>query len=1063
MYSCNYKKSEIIMFDFFNVKQFKSSLISLLKHDCNPSNEDMLLAYGVFWTSKNRPERQGILAKMSLISDMIYQQDKETDKYIETSERFLQGSIFKFIKLLPFFVYDLGSIEEVFQINGINEKDGSDEIICNLVLIKRILGENNKTSDREDVERLYKEYRENAKNLNMGLVLEKKYFIRVLYGMKGFYLDYNMFSNNSFQVDPKAYEATHLFNNELLFGQDKQYEYSLRVLKNKLDNDKLSKIDERAQFYELSIREWRETIKRIRKSILAVTPLDILCAIAISKKTEYYTKSNLRLKKRMTKSGLRPNYIVVENGLVYQAFVDMLEFKKDELDEIYIFSPSPFFIKTFAEDSFGFDKTINFVVKNRHYKELLELHFSNATNSEYIRPNYFFCDYSEVENNILNSLHMGKVGSLLFLDNDCDSAIIEKIIKTHLPRMESVYALSSDEYMQSVLSKGVKITDILFLPRGIWGSASPKLRAFWRTSNLNMEDNKDSMKANMVIGNLIVEKSGKHFISISERKIIEVPISEIYYGKNIFARTAYRNCLNGIKANGNSRSLPRSCSFSPEIDFWYTMTPYKGRLDKVRIEAYACCIYESDGKNSQKLPRGKVIENSIKRASISAENVDRWIKEEYPFFQVHSRDGQKSTRSIREVVAEQYRILLNNKKISLRTLWYIYPELELNYSEKNYHTLGSLSLGDIGEIKLDDFTEEFGINLYNGIFENDSEQQVTRKISIIAKAISFAISMGHCNTNQLECLLIGQSSSQLKFRQIRSALTKKTLTRLEYQNLYREVQNKISKGHSEYIGILTKLMMGIESNVICALELDDIEYVPEYDFYKLLIYKQVTNDGTEVRDLTSMNDYRCIPCSGILSRVLHKEIEQRKKSNPHNYKHTRLVTSNRKTEFAPKELDKLAKALVGRIGIDDIVVKVPDSDKGTKEANLSVYQGDIFRMSFQAWAQSYSKLTGDEVNYLLGNNPTTTFGLHYCDFANNSSQLVMYTKLRRMDTIMEKEMSGNEDGNPNDDGTESVVFNPKNELPVRISMVVSVDPQEEKELKISNQYGFTMLVTKHDE
>jgi hypothetical protein len=154
---------------------------------------------------------------------------------------------------------------------------------------------------------------------------------------------------------------------------------------------------------------------------------------------------------------------------------------------------------------------------------------------------------------------------------------------------------------------------------------------------------------------------------------------------------------------------------------------------------------------------------------------------------------------------------------------------------------------------------------------------------------------------------------------------------------------------------------------------------------------------------------------------------------------------------------------VGKIGIDDIVVKVPDSDKGTKETNLSVYQGDIFRISFQAWAQSCSKLTGDEVNYLLGNNPTTTFGQHYCDFANNSSQLVMHTKLRRMDCIIEKEMSGYEDGNPKDDGIESVVVNPKNELPVRMSMVVSVSPQEEKELKISNKYGFTMLVTKHDE
>ena len=108
---------------------------------------------------------------------------------------------------------------------------------------------------------------------------------------------------------------------------------------------------------------------------------------------------------------------------------------------------------------------------------------------------------------------------------------------------------------------------------------------------------------------------------------------------------------------------------------------------------------------------------------------------------------------------------------------------------------------------------------------------------------------------------------------------------------------------------------------------------------------------------------------------------------------------NRYSAFPPSSLDRLCRDVISLLGIPDHIIEIPDKEKGTKETNLSHYGGDFFRENFRYWALNKAKFTIDEVLYLIGNKPETTFGIFYCDYLNDASQLVLYTKLLRLDTL----------------------------------------------------------------
>ena len=79
-----------------------------------------------------------------------------------------------------------------------------------------------------------------------------------------------------------------------------------------------------------------------------------------------------------------------------------------------------------------------------------------------------------------------------------------------------------------------------------------------------------------------------------------------------------------------------------------------------------------------------------------------------------------------------------------------------------------------------------------------------------------------------------------------------------------------------------------------------------------------------------------------------------------------------------------------------------DANKTLILINKSIYKDytyypyDLFRTNFDYYARHVGKFELGEIEYFLGIQPSTTFSRYYCDYTNDYSQLILYTKLERI-------------------------------------------------------------------
>ena len=190
----------------------------------------------------------------------------------------------------------------------------------------------------------------------------------------------------------------------------------------------------------------------------------------------------------------------------------------------------------------------------------------------------------------------------------------------------------------------------------------------------------------------------------------------------------------------------------------------------------------------------------------------------------------------------------------------------------------------------------------------------------------------------------------------------------------------------------------------------DFVEIIEYGIFQLRVTCQLTNDGSEYKGFDRLEDYRIFPCMASLAHYLKKHIEKIRQFIPDfaEVQNIPLVitraafkkTSLRYKPYQPRKLEQLCKSMVASVGIEDHIIQVPTTEGGTKETNLNRYGGDFLRENFRHWALEAAKLELDEVQFILGNKPATTFGRYYCDYLNDASQLMMFVKLQRWDVIL---------------------------------------------------------------
>lgn len=453
---------------------------------------------------------------------------------------------------------------------------------------------------------------------------------------------------------------------------------------------------------------------------------------------------------------------------------------------------------------------------------------------------------------------------------------------------------------------------------------------------------------------------------------------------------------------------------------------------------------------------------------MSAEQLGEFIDKRYLGIGLEHIDDK--CQAMKAAVIKEYRPFLEGRNITIRTFLFLYPEIVEKCNNPHAKEIIRLTESDktFCELFIKGLTVQDILDLVERLCA-DSSASNSNCMEVMQQMTFLMHQSGYIRKNILDEYLKSKASSRSEASRLRSAISRKSFTTEEIQRIYGKIKRLIvstPEKQAMYCGVLLRLLTGLESNIICSLHWADFKFIERFGFYVLEISRQLTNNGKE-KAFTNKYDYRRIPCSPIIQGALQKLMTYVKEScRKDDISEMYIVVSDISDIDRPSEpvkppvLSALCKDLLREVRIKDVFISVPDEDSGTKEFNVAKYGGDMFRENFKYWCFTKIGMTEDEVAFLLGNQPATTFGLFYCDYMNASSQFVLYTKLRRMDAFLERSPEFIEEKT---EGVTEMEIQFKSDMPVQIDLNVLPDSEKKVELAIDYDFGHSVITDARQE
>lgn len=457
----------------------------------------------------------------------------------------------------------------------------------------------------------------------------------------------------------------------------------------------------------------------------------------------------------------------------------------------------------------------------------------------------------------------------------------------------------------------------------------------------------------------------------------------------------------GELPSGKKRERPLEIPFSEELSICVKTSPEANGT--LRAEAYFI-IHQKSKKVSFRNISRKV------KAFNSSKDIENWAKEEYPFSDLR-RNGETTKTGIRDSVAKAYREAPTPSadELTVKTLWYLFPELESGLSDADKRWIATMLLSNtkLESVVLGKTSE----SIIRASLEGLSAIEQKRTLYCLQTIVDSAVDNGILKTNCFDGFEKNNhfSSARNYFAEIRSALTKKSLSIQEFKRLIAFIKLKIEKGFCVFVLLLVRCLTGLESNIVCALLWGDFFLNPDTGVFSLRVSKQVSNDGSEVKPLEKPEEYRLMPCMDVLAKTLSEakkrlaadlEIEESELDQyPIGY------DGQEPKVVSPRELERVSKDALKELGIPDNVIYVPDDGKGLKMTNLAHYNGDFFRENMRWFLIEKAKADEGVVAFILGNKPELVFSGNYCDYNNIFSQQHIYVILQRINAVLSEEDS----------------------------------------------------------
>ena len=865
---------------------------------------------------------------------------------------------------------------------------------------------------------------------NEEIKLSKDVFVKLYRAINQYPLDANElkpFVHPVGDKEEKSVYASILSLSKMGLSKAQQIEFLYRYFVKNKNNPRLIHEYEIYKFTQVKDEyERAKLLSNVMKSLAPIYPLESLCATLLFKRQ--LAKSS----KSRTEDIICANDITLENGLIYSLFSSsVFDGSKDERT-IGVFFPTPFFVRKWLNDSTLKKLPVTFVFKDKNVREILQYHYYNGTYAQRPGDNIRFVSYDSWQAQVEESGEIDFASALLYA---CDWDIAEQdrwyqLIKSKAAASIEIFALISSYEFENALSpfsaeledSRISIAAVALIPQGINNSSSPRRKIFMRCTVLPLKHEDAANSATKIYAFTLNTDLKTQALSRMSDKPVEVPQQNLA-GLYTSIRALFNDEMLKRRASGRSNIAAFSYEFSPDITIWCSKSYPKNNLARPRLEAYVCEPASQQKKLQGYMDRGEKVKQTCKRATRIFDNqISLWLEEEYPFSVMQARHTAEDLKNkyniyslkpainIREEIINVYGPLLKGQDIAVKTLWYLHPNLEDEFSGDDFRLLAQIAKSELGYERLSELTVENCEVLLSRCFPAESQDRLWVRYRVLSAAVDRAVKYGYCESNPLQIAIQDRYVRDKLFAQVRRALVKKHFTLAEMIRAYDTIVQRIKSGQMEYIGVLIRLLTGMESNVVCALKVKNFAEIVEYGIYQLNVTCQLTNNGSEYKGFDRLEDYRNVPCMSTLADYLRKHIDKIKNILPEaaEVQNTPIVTTKavlkkaktRYIPYQPRELDRLCKEVVKDVGIEEHVIEIPSNDGGTKETNLNRYGGDFFRENFRHWALKAAKMELDEVQYILGNKPATTFGRFYYDYLNDASQLMMFVKLQRWDVIL---------------------------------------------------------------
>ncbi len=813
-----------------------------------------------------------------------------------------------------------------------------------------------------------------------------------------------------------------------------------------------------------------QSIDEVTQKVKAQPPLDVLCELYISKG---------RKSRGGGVNGERyylPNDVPLENGLVYNRFAAVAA--RSGMHSVAVFFPTPHFIRKWIRDPFLHNVRAVFVLEDKQMCSIIRHHFSEGIHEE-LHCNAAFTTFEEWSNQVVESGRGIDFNVALYFgcgeirEGAVDVGTWLDWIKTYADHSVEVFALTASSEMEKdsppflthIQDAILRLRTISLIPQGINNSSEPHRKMLVRMTydpnvfNGDAVTRINSLALSTEFGVQAIAPSENIWESVKQKELAKLPST---------LRKIYKDKREDDGTVRSRRNKPKSYAFTPDITIWYSESYPRNNRGRPRIEAYICKAAEPEKVERGFMDRDdRIKETMLVTTKIRAEDVETWLEEKYPFEGVRSQRNPggaavpKQEKSIKEIIIEHYVDRLSGQNIAIKTMWYLWPDSERKIGAGSVELLDEIVRTELGNLRVRDIDGEAIEECLTMLFPSDTRETLYRRFRLLSMLLDEAVKRGHCSRNSLKEILADRRKKDRLFEQVRRALTKKHLTENELMKVFHIVTKELEAGDERYLGVLIRMLTGLEGNIVCALTCGDVEWVRKYDFQKIAITRQVKNDGSTCTGFDSVEDYRFIPCTVLMNKYIDQRLAKVKKDfSGIQLKMIPLVPlKDGLTLITPVELSRLCKKVIEQIGIDSRVIEVPASDGGRKETNLNQYGGDFFRENFRYWAKK-TALSADELLFLMGNKAETTLGKFYCDFLNDASLFIMAAKLQRWHAMFE---GTSQDACLPVDlkiGVNKVSVSSKNPMSTFVELTL---PQGETELQFKGKYGMDLAISPIEE